>query len=70
MKRADKGVHHAISVKYLRRYVSQFTGRHNVRDMDTLDQMQHVLARMVGRQLVCRDLVGDTAGETLAIAEA
>lgn len=60
LKRAHKGVYHHFSPKHLQRYVSQFAGRHNVRDMDTLDQMQHVLAGMVGRQLVYRDLVGCT----------
>ncbi len=57
LKRAHKGVYHQFSVKHLQRYVSQFAGRHNVRDMDTLEQMQHVLAGMVGRHLIYRDLV-------------
>ena len=57
LKRAHKGVYHAISVKHLQRHVSQFAGRHNVRDMDTLEQMQHVLAGMVGRRMLYRDLV-------------
>jgi transposase-like protein len=57
LKRAHKGVYHQLSAKHLQRYVSQFAGRHNVRDMDTLAQMQHVLAGMVGRRLVYRELV-------------
>ena len=57
LKRAHKGVYHQLSPHHLQRYVSQFAGRHNVRDMDTLEQMQHVLAGMVGRRLVYRDLV-------------
>ena len=59
LKRAHKGVYHNLSAKHLQRYVSQFAGRHNVRDMDTLAQMQHVLAGMVGRRLMYRDLTGD-----------
>ena len=57
LKRAHKGVYHSLSPKHLQRYVSQFAGRHNVRDMDTLEQMQHVLAGMVGRTLLYKDLV-------------
>ena len=52
LKRAHKCVWHQLSVTNLQRYVSQLAGRHNVRDMDTLEQMQHVLAGMVGRSLL------------------
>ncbi|WP_420636248.1 IS1595 family transposase [Candidatus Palauibacter sp.] len=65
LKRAHKGVYHQFSPRHLQRYVSQFAGRHNVRDMDTLEQMQHVLAGMVGRKLLYRDLVGRTECELL-----
>ena len=30
-----------MSLKHLHRYVDEFAGRHNIRDMDTLAQMQH-----------------------------
>ena len=40
-------------------YVSEFAGRHNIREMDTLAQIQHVVARMVGRRLAYKDLVAD-----------
>ena len=59
LKRAHKGVYHKLSKKHLQRYVSIFAGRQNVRDMDTLAQMQHVVAGMVGRRLMYRDLVAD-----------
>ena len=36
-----------------------FAGRQNVRNMDTLAQMQHVVAGMVGRRLMYKDLVRD-----------
>ncbi len=49
LKRAHKGVYHKLSPKHLQRYVSQFAGRQNIREMDTLGQMQHVVAGMVGR---------------------
>ena len=59
LKRAHKGIYHKLSPKHLQRYVSEFAGRHNVREMDTLAQMQHVVAGMVGRQLMYKDLIAD-----------
>ena len=57
LKRAHKGVYHKISPKHLQRYVDEFTGRHGVRELDTVDQMDAVVAGMVGRRLMYRDLV-------------
>ena len=59
LKRAHKGVYHKISAKHLQRYVDEFAGRHGVRERDTLDQMQSVVAGMVGKRLMYRDLVAD-----------
>ena len=60
LKRAHKGVYHKLSPKHLQRYVNQFAGRQNIRELDTLAQMQHVVAGMVGRRLMYRDLIADT----------
>ena len=57
LKRAHKGVYHRLSAKHLQRYVNMFAGRQNIREMDTLAQIQHVVAAMVGRRLMYRDLV-------------
>ena len=57
LKRAHKGTYHKISPKHLQRYVNEFSGRHGVRDRDTLDQMQSVVAGMVGKRLTYRDLI-------------
>ena len=59
LKRAHKGVYHQLSAKHLQRYVSEFAGRHNIRELDTLEQMEHVVAGLVGRRLMYRDLVAD-----------
>ena len=59
LKRAHKGVYHKLSPKHLQRYVSEFAGRHNIREMDTLAQMQYVVAGMVGRRLMYKDLIAD-----------
>ena len=59
LKRAHKGVYHKLSPKHLHRYVQEFAGRHNVRNRDTIDQMEAVVAGLIGRRLLYRDLVGD-----------
>ena len=59
LKRAHKGVYHKISAKHLQRYVDEFAGRHGVREQDTLTQMQNIVAGMVGKRLMYRDLVAD-----------
>ena len=57
LKRAHKGVYHKISPKHLQRYVNEFAGRHGIRERDTLDQMNAVVAGMVGKRLTYRVLV-------------
>ena len=56
LKRAHKGVYHKLSAKHLQRYVAEFAGRRNIRELDTLEQMAHVVAGMIGRRLMYRDL--------------
>ena len=59
LKRAHKGTFHKISPKHLQRYVSEFAGKHNVRESGTLAQMRDTVARLVGRNLLYRSLVAD-----------
>ena len=59
LKRAHKGTFHKISPKHLQRYVSEFAGKHNIRDSGTLAQMRDTVAGLVGRNLLYRDLVAD-----------
>ena len=59
LKRAHKGVYHKLSAKHLQRYVVEFAGRHNIRELDTLEQMQHVVAGMAGTRLMYRELITD-----------
>ena len=59
LKRAHTGTFHKISPKHLNRYVQEFAGKHNVRDRDTLDIMRHVVAGLVGKRLMYRDLTAD-----------
>ena len=51
LKRAHKGVYHKMSAKHLQRYVNEFAGRHDIREQDTINQMQFVVAGMIGRQM-------------------
>ena len=56
LKRAHKGVYHKISAKHLQRYVDEFSGRHGIREQNTVDQMEVVASRMAGKRLMYRDL--------------
>ena len=57
LKRAHKGTFHRLSPKHLHRYVDEFVGRHNMREMDTLEQMAAIAGRMENAPLRYRDLV-------------
>ena len=57
LKRAHKGTYHKLSVKHLERYVNEFSGRHNIRELDTIDQMGCVVANMEGKRLEYEELV-------------
>lgn len=57
LKRGYYGTFHHMSAKHLGRYVSEFAGRHNVRPLDTIDQLRSMVRGMEGRVLRYRDLV-------------
>ncbi|MXW84522.1 MAG: IS1595 family transposase [Boseongicola sp. SB0667_bin_21] len=59
IKRAHKGTLHKLSPKQLHRYVSEFSAKNNIRDLDTLCQMRDTVARLVGKKLLYRDLTAD-----------
>ena len=56
LKRAYHGTYHRMSVQHLHRYIQEFAGRHNIRDKDTLDQMRDLVAGMVGKRLMYKEL--------------
>ena len=59
LKRAHKGTFPRLSAKHLQRYVSEFAGRHNIRNLDTIDQMADVVSGLVGKRLLYRNLIAD-----------
>ena len=58
LKRGYHGVYHQMSPKHLHRYAVEFAGRHNVRPMDTADQMTSLAVGSVGKHLPYAELVG------------
>ena len=56
LKRGYHGTFHHLSEKHLNRYVQEFAGRYNVRDLDTIQQMVALARGMVGKRLRYADL--------------
>lgn len=59
LKRAHTGTFHKISPKHMDRYVQEFAGKHNLRELGTLDQMRTVVARLMGHTLTYGRLIAD-----------
>ena len=57
LKRGLIGTYHNISKTHLHRYVNEFSGRANMRMIDTLDQIAQVATNMIGKRLRYRDLI-------------
>ena len=57
LKRAYHGMYHHESNRHLNRYVAQFAGKLNLRNLDIEEQMQHIVASMVGRKVQYRKLI-------------
>ena len=66
LKRAHMGVYHKLSPKHLDRYVRQFAGKHNLRPLDTIEQMALVAAALVGKRLSYEKLVEDNGLDSAA----
>ena len=64
MKRGYHGTFHRMSHKHLDRYVSEFASRNNIRDFDTVKQMEVLTAGMVGKRLTYAKLIEDNGLES------
>ena len=58
-KRAHKGTYHKMSPKHLQRYITEFAGRHNMREGDTMEQLELIATRMAGKRLTYTALKAD-----------
>ena len=58
LKRPHKETYHKMSKKHLNRYVTEFSGRHNVRGHDTIMQMALLAAGMISKTLSYKKLIG------------
>ena len=59
LKRGLMGTYHHVSVKHLDRYVTEFSGRHNSRSMDTADQMTAMAQGADGKRITYAGLIAD-----------
>ena len=57
LKRGYFGVYHKMSVQHLQRYINEFSNRCNVRQLDTMLQVDGTIAGLVGKRLRYRELV-------------
>ena len=57
-KRGLYGTYHHMSGQHLRRYLAELSGRHNVRELDTADQMGRLAGGVHGRRLTWKMLAG------------
>ena len=59
LKRGYYGIYHKISPKHPDRHVTEFVGRHNERERDTVDHMRGVVRGMQSNRLSYDDLISD-----------
>ena len=57
LERGYMGTYDQMSRKHLHRYVNEFAGRHNARELNTLTQMEDTAAGLQGGTLPWKRLV-------------
>ena len=59
LKRGYQGTLHHFPEKHADRYVTEFAGRYNVRNGDTIDMMAHMVQNRAGGRLRYSQLTSD-----------
>lgn len=58
-KRAHKGTFHKMSLKHLNKYVTEFSGKHNMSEENTMDQLRLIARGMLAKRLTYKQLIAD-----------
>ena len=69
LKRGYVGTYHHWSGKHCDRYVNEFFGRANAREMDTAEQLGAMVMGSMGKRLRYADLIGQTETQPRLLAE-
>ena len=57
LKRGHMGVYHQMSKKHLQRYIDEYAGRHNIRPLATMEQIETTFDGMKGKRLKYKELI-------------
>ena len=57
LKRGHAGVYHKMSPKHLQRYIDEYVGRHNIRPLATMTQIEVTFKGMAGKRLKYKELI-------------
>ena len=57
LRRGHTGIYYKMSPEHLDRYVNEFAGRHNIRDLDTCRMMSEITSDMSGKRLTYKCLI-------------
>lgn len=57
LKRGYVGTYHRMSTKHLQRYVDEFARRRNLRQLDTMEQIDKIIEGMDGKRLKHKDRI-------------
>ena len=63
LKRGYYGIYHKMSAKHLQKYVDEFSTRQNIRQIDTMLQIDCTIQGLFGKRLKYNDLIGDPEGK-------
>ncbi len=67
LKRGYYGTYHRVSSKHLQRYVNEFVSRHNIRELDTVEQMAHTAKSLYGKEMTYKWLTRKTKLDSTAV---